>query len=189
MTAMELVWPARDHLGSYLDALNRGWSPDNVRGEFARLEELGLIAADADGFLASLVDRAGAGDPIALPDGTTVPRLPGYRRWMWDGEFCGTIQLRWSASGELPAYCLGHIGYSVVPWKQRQGFATRALALLLVEARQRGLPHVEITTSPANLASQKVILANHGVLIEAFEKLASLGGGPELRYKVDLTGV
>ena len=44
---------------------------------------------------ASLVDREARGTPISLPDGATVPRLPGYALWMWDGEFCGSIGLRW----------------------------------------------------------------------------------------------
>jgi len=39
------------------------------------------------------------------------------------------------------------------------------------------LPYVEITTSPENAGSQKVIRANVGVLVEEFDKLASLGGG------------
>ena len=26
-----------------------------------------------------------------MPDGSFVPRLPGYRRWLWDGKFCGSI--------------------------------------------------------------------------------------------------
>lgn len=39
---MHLVWPARDYLPSYVAALNRGWTPDNVRGDFARLEELAM---------------------------------------------------------------------------------------------------------------------------------------------------
>src|SRR5260370_1107296 len=83
------------------------------------------IAADGDAFLASLVDKEAAGDPITLPDGMTVPRLPGYRRWLWDGEFCGSIGLRWQRGTEaLPPYCLGHIGYAVVPWKQGRGYAT-----------------------------------------------------------------
>src|SRR2546430_6881442 len=30
-----------------------------------------------------------------LPDGSVVPRLPGYRKWIWDGEFCGVIGFRW----------------------------------------------------------------------------------------------
>ena len=74
---MHLVWPAAEHLGSYVDALKRGWSPDNVRGDVARQEELRHIAANPRAFLASLVDREGTGAPITLADGTVVPRLPG----------------------------------------------------------------------------------------------------------------
>ena len=182
---MELVWPAAAHLRSYREALQRGYSPNNLRPQ-VREEELAAIGKDPDAYLRELVNFDGGGRGVKLPDGSLVPRLPGYRKWMWDGEFCGSIQLRWSPSGELPEYCLGHIGYSVVPWKQRRGYATRALGLLLAEARERGLPHVDITTTPANVASQKVILANGGVLVEEFEKLASLGGGPELRYRIAL---
>jgi predicted acetyltransferase len=182
---MELVWPAPAYLRSYCDALQRGWSPNNLRPQVAQ-EELAAIRNDADAYFRQIVNFEGGGAGVKLPDGSVVPRLPGYRKWMWDGEFCGSIQLRWSTTGELPEYCLGHIGYSVVPWKQRRGYATRALAVLLSEARKRALPHVEITTSPENRASQKVILANGGLLIEEFEKLASLGGGSELRYRITL---
>jgi predicted acetyltransferase len=183
--AMKLVWPSSEYLPSYVAALERGWSPDNVRGQAAAQEELTRIAADRDAFLASLVDREGAGDPITLPDGTTVPRLPGYRRWMWDGEFCGSIGFRWQRGTEaLPAHCLGHIGYAVVPWKQRRGYATRALREVLRDAKAEGLRYVDITTAPDNLASQRVIEANGGVLVEQFVAPAALGGMPELRYRV-----
>ena len=95
---------------------------------------------------------------MTLPDGSKVPRLPGYRRWMWDGEFCGSIGFRWQPGHVRPAaYVLGHIGYAVVPWKRRLGYATRALALLLDDARREGLDHVELTTDPDNEPSQKVI--------------------------------
>src|SRR5690349_4671481 len=126
--AMKLVWPAREHLESYVDALKRGWSPDNIRGPIATAEELRRIAEDGDAFLASLVDREAKGPPLTMLDGTKVPRLPGYRKWMWDGEFCGTIGFRWQRGTEaLPPYVLGHIGYAVVPWKQGRGYATAAL--------------------------------------------------------------
>jgi predicted acetyltransferase len=182
-----LVWPSREHLPGYIAALERGWSPDNLRGEAAAREQLAQIAIDADAFLGSLDDREAAGDPIVLPDGTTVPRLPGYQRWLWDGEFCGSIGFRWKpGTEELPPTCLGHIGYSVVPWKRGRGYATRALRELLRDVRAEGLRYVELTTRPDNVASQRVITANGGRFVEEFITPAALGGHAEYRYRVQL---
>jgi predicted acetyltransferase len=184
---MQLVWPAQEHLASYVAALERGWSPDTLRSEVAAREELGKIAADPAAFLAGLVDRDAKGPPITLPDGSTVSRLPGYRRWIWDGELCGSIGFRWQpGTAALPPYCLGHIGYAVVPWKQGKGYATLALGLLLPEARAQGLPYVELTTEPANIASQRVIVANGGVLTERFTTPVQLGEREGLRFRIDL---
>jgi predicted acetyltransferase len=183
---MRLVWPSREYLASYVAALERGWSPNNLRPETAG-EELAEIAKNADAFLARLVERDVTGRQIVLPDGTSVPKLPGYRRWMWDGEFCGSIALRWQpGTNALPPYCLGHIGYSVVPWKQRRGYATRALRELLRDVPAEGLRYVEVTTQPGNVASRRVIERNGGVLVEEFTKLAAYGGGAELRYRIDM---
>jgi predicted acetyltransferase len=186
MTPLELVWPAREHLASYVDALERGWSPNNVNPEAGRAE-LKRIAADADAFLASLVDLEAKGEPIALPDGTTAPRLPGYRRWMWDGEFCGSIGFRWQpGTTALPPHVLGHIGYTVVPWKRRRGYATRALELLVNNVRVEcpGLDYVELTTNVDNTASQRVIEANGGVRIERFTLPAYYGALEDFRYRI-----
>jgi predicted acetyltransferase len=184
---MKLVWPSREYLFSYVAALERGWSPDNVRGRAAAEEQLARIAADPDAFLASLVDTDATGEPITLPDGSVVQRLPGYSRWMWDGDFCGSIGLRWQHGTEaLPPHCLGHIGYAVVPWKQGRGYATRALHEVLREAKAEGLRYVEITTAPENLASQRVIQRNGGVLVEEFVTPLALGGRREVRYRVSL---
>jgi predicted acetyltransferase len=184
---MRLVWPSLDYLPSYAAALAQGWSADNVRGKAAAADELAKIAQDAPAFVAALVDREARGAPITLPDGTQVPRLPGFRKWLWDGEFCGSVALRWqNGTAALPPYCLGHIGYGVVPWKQRRGYATEALRQLLPEARQIGLPYVEITTDPDNVASQRVIEANGGVLVEHFTKPAVFGSAPGLRYRIVL---
>jgi predicted acetyltransferase len=183
-----LVWPSRDHLSSYVDALERGWSPDNMRGPVTAQEELACIASDPDGFLASLVDRQAKGGPFTLLDGTVVPRLPGYRRWLWDGVFCGSMGFRWQPGTEaLPPYCLGHIGYAVVPWKQGRGYATRGLRQMLKDVSREGLlRYVEIVTDPDNEASRRVIEANGGVLYEQFIKPASVGGTPSLRYRIAL---
>ena len=184
---MILVTPSAEHLASYLDALRRGWSPDNMRPEAARLEEMERIAVDPAGFVAAMTDREARGGPVPMPDGSSVPRLPGYRLWMWDGEFCGVIGFRWQPGTHLlPPHCLGHVGYSVVPWKQRQGLATRALRDLLPLAKQEGLRYIHVTTDPENLASQKVIEANGGLLIERFVRPPQFGSTPGLKYSVPL---
>jgi predicted acetyltransferase len=183
---MELVWPSSAYLPSYAEALERGWSPDNLRPE-ARADELDAIRRDPAGFLAAQVDLDGRGPPIVLAGGREVQRLPGYHRWMWDGEFCGAINFRWQpGTAALPPYCLGHIGYGVVPWKQGRGYATRALACILPDARARGLPYVEITTDLANVASQKVIERNGGIVFETFFKPPEFGGAESLRYRIQL---
>ena len=184
---MRLVWPAHEHLPGYIAALERGWSPDNVRGETAAREELTRIAKDADAFLSSMVDREAIGSLITLLDGTRVPRIPGYRRWMWDGEFCGSIGLRWQRGTEaLPPYCLGHIGYAVVPWKRQRGYATQALREVLRDAAVEGLRYVELTTEPDNLVSQRVIETNGGVFVEEFTAPPGLGSKRGLRYRIAL---
>jgi predicted acetyltransferase len=183
---MQLVRPGEPHLPSYVAALGRGWSADNTRPQAAQ-EELALIRADARAFIASLEDREAQAPPVTLPDGSVVKRLPGFRRWLWDGVFCGSIGLRWQqGTTDLPPHCLGHIGYAVVPWKQGLGYAKAALAQLLPEAKTAGLPFVEITTDPENLASQRVILANDGVLIERFTKPPQFGSQPGLRFRIAL---
>ena len=95
---MELVQATRAHLRGYVAALRSGWSADNVRGAAAAEEELTRIEADPDAFLASLYDPDARGPPITMPDGSMVRRIPGYRKWMWDGEFCGSIGLRFGGN-------------------------------------------------------------------------------------------
>ena len=184
---MRLVWPSREHLASYVAALERGWSPDNIRGAEAAREQLEAIAVDPQAFLSSLVVRSPSGEVVTLPDGSKVPRLPGYRRWIWDGELCGSIGFRWQpGTNALPAHILGHVGYAVVPWKQRRGYATLALRQLLPEARAEGLDYIEITTDPDNIASRRVIELNGGVLVEQFSRPAAYGGTPAFRYRIAL---
>lgn len=183
---MILVKPSTEYLAAYVDALQRGWSPDNIRAE-ARLEELVEIEKDADAFLSRCDDPEAKGGRIRLPDGSFVKRLPGFRRWMWDGEFAGSIGFRWQrGTPELPPTCLGHIGYSVVPWKRGRGYAKSALAQMLPEARAQGLPYVEVTTDVDNVASQHVVLANGGVLVERFVKGVQYGNRDGLRFRIDL---
>lgn len=182
---MQLIRPTVSCLHSYVAALGRGWAADRTRGPHALLDELESIRLDPHAFIARFDNRTGGGEPVILPDGTSVPRLPGFTRWMWDGEFVGMIAFRWQpGTPALPPTCLGHVGYSVAPWKRRQGHATAALQMLLPELRPLGLPWIEITTDPENIASQKVIERAGGVLVERFNKPAQLGGTQALRYRI-----
>ncbi len=186
---MELVRPLPEHLPGYLDALRRGWSPNTEHVGFDQAA-IDRVMRDPQRFLELCDDREAAGGPIELPDGTLVARLPRLVRWMWAGEFAGAINLRWQpGTRELPPTCLGHIGYSVVPWMRGRGYATAALAAMLPIAAAEGLPIIDITTDVDNIASQRVVQANGGVLVERFAKLESSGGGEALRFEVDLTGL
>jgi predicted acetyltransferase len=187
LTTVQLVRPASEYLFSYVAALEQGWSPDSSRGPEAAREELARINADPTVFLDSMEDREANGPPITLPDSSVAVRVPGITRWLWDGEFCGSIGLRWQpGTTELPPHCLGHIGYAVVPWKQGLGYAKHGLRLMLAEARAVGLPYVDLTTDPGNIASQRVIAANGGVLVERFTKPPQFGSKPGLRFRISL---
>jgi len=186
--------PTQARLPAYAAALQRGWMPDNVRGLLANQESLAHIARDPTGFLALTDNRQGGGPPVTLADGSQATRLPSLQRWVWDAQdegpegFVGLINLRWNhGHAPLPPHVLGHVGYSLVPWQRQRGHATRALALLLSLARTLGMDHVELSTDPDNIASQKVITANGGVLLGAFDKGPVYGHSTGLRYRIALT--
>jgi len=159
---ISLEVPGLATLPAYAAALATGWSPNTTRDVSA--EQLAALRADPEAFLAALNRRGGG--TVRLGNGVEVPRLPGCERWIWDGEFCGRINLRFMEGTEaLPAFVSGHIGYAVVPWKRRRGYATEALRLMLPLARAEGLSGVEITCDADNEASRRVIVANGGVLL------------------------
>lgn len=184
-----LVVPDVGRLPAYLDALGRGFLPSNIDGAAIARRQADAAVRDAAGFVAGLTDVEAKGAPIAMPDGTTVPRLPGFTRWIVDGDdaFCGLINLRWRPGGDdLPPHVLGHVGYVVAPWRRGRGHARRALALLLPIARDLGLRRIDLSTDRDNHASQAVILANGGVLVGPYVKPAAYGGAEALLYRIAL---
>lgn len=182
---VQLIRPNLDALPSYRSALERGWSPDTL-SDAAIGRELSAIADDPAGFIDLMEDLKAAGGPIILPDGAQVARLPGFRRWLWDGEFAGSFSFRFRPGSEtLPPHCLGHIGYAVPEWKRGRGYAARGLELMLPELGRHGLRYVLIATRPDNLASQKVVIANGGYLVERYVP-AEYELGEIMRWRIDL---
>jgi predicted acetyltransferase/GrpB-like predicted nucleotidyltransferase (UPF0157 family) len=158
---IELVEPSLERLPGYIAALETGWSPNTTR-DVSR-EQLAAIHQDAESFVRDLAQQEGG--TVTLADGTKVPRLPGRTLWIWDGKFCGTINLRFvPGSDALPPYVSGHVGYSVVPWKRNRGYAQQALCLLMPMANGLGLSRVLISCDEDNNASRRVIEANGGIV-------------------------
>ena len=181
MTA--LVIPDLDHLPGYAAAMERGWSPSTTRD--VRGEHLALIAADPAAFVARLVEPEGRG-AAKLPDGSEIALLPGTTRFIWDGGLCGAINLRHRrGTPDLPPQVSGHIGYSVVPWRRREGHGARALALMLPVAAARGLPHVIVTCDTGNVGSRRIIEANGGIFLTEADDTAE-PGLRKLVFRIDL---
>ena len=179
---LRLVPPSLARLAQYEAALAAGWSPDTERD--GSREQLAAVRRDPEAFLAELTRQDGT---ILTAAGRALPRLPSRVLWLDDGAFCGVINLRFvRGSDALPDYVSGHIGYAVVPWKRRHGYATRALALMLPVAREVGLSRVEITCDDDNEASRRVILNNGGVLTGS---RPAPGGKTKLVFRIDLTAI
>lgn len=158
--AISLVEPSLSLLPGYMAALEAGWSPNTTRDVSG--EQLEAIRKDAGKFIRGLMEYEGR--TVTLADGSRVPRLPGRVFWIWDGEFYGSINLRFvSGTLDLPPHVSGHLGYAIVPWKRERGYATQALALLLPVAQHLGLPRVLVTCDVDNVASRRIIEANGGI--------------------------
>jgi predicted acetyltransferase len=176
---LRLVAPSLDALPQYEAALTAGWSPDTERDVSG--EQLAALRRNPHAFLFDLMRQDGT---IMNTSGREVRRLPSRVFWLDDGEFCGIVNLRFLAGSDaLPDYVSGHIGYAVVPWKRRRGYATRALALILPVAREVGLTRVEVTCDEDNEASRRVILANGGVPRGSRKEAA---GKTKLVFTIDL---
>ena len=174
-----LISPSLDKLPGYAAALAAGWSPDTSGDVSAR--QLAAIKLDPAAFLAELTRQDGM---FTQASGRQVPRLPGAVFWLDDGNFCGAINLRYvPGSDHVPDYVSGHIGYTVVPWKRRRGYATRALGLILPVAREVGLRRLEITCDEDNEPSRRVIEKNGGVLTATRPQPE---GTAKLVFRIDL---
>lgn len=95
-----------------------------------------------------------------------------------DDKIIGTICMRHYLTKDLEEFG-GHIGYSIKPSERRKGYAKEALRLIL-ELYKDKYDEILIMCEDDNIASNKTILANGGVLINQIEKFGLM----IKRYKV-----
>lgn len=107
--------------------------------------------------------------------------------WAVDEQgFIGQISLRHHLTDALRRFG-GHIGYAVRPSRRREGHGTAMLRQMLPIARARGLDKVMLTCDTTNVASQKIIQANGGVLEDIIQNESR--PVPTMRWWIDLASI
>jgi predicted acetyltransferase len=117
--------------------------------------------------------------------GTSQPagRVPGtFLVADVGGEIVGRSSIRF-ALNEFLAREGGHIGYAVLPWHRRRGFATEILRQSLVIARAHGVGRVLVICDDDNAGSRVVIETCGGQLESVIE--TNPQEPPKRRYWID----
>jgi predicted acetyltransferase len=140
-------------------------------------DRYGLALDDFDAYLAKVHQIR---DVARVPVGF----VPGTEFWLDDdaGEIVACVRLRFWLTPSLEIEG-GHVGYDVRPSSRGRGFGTAALALVLPEARRRGLARVRVTVDSDSVPSVKIVERNGGVL--SGEAISEKTGKPIKQYWID----
>jgi hypothetical protein len=83
-----IVRPTDEYVPSHVEALERGWTNETVRGSVAIAEELTRIAADPPAFLRGQVDRGARNEPVVCPLEPLLHDCPSSRPRVGGTEGC-----------------------------------------------------------------------------------------------------
>jgi predicted acetyltransferase len=122
----------------------------------------------AEDFVARLLRVDAATDPDAarVPQTTlwaTIAATRAATTGSPQGEVVGQIGLRHRLNARLSEFG-GHIGYTVRPSFRARGFAKEMLRQVLETPTARRIGRILLTCAPDNVASNRTIRANGGVL-------------------------
>lgn len=119
-----------------------------------------------------------------------LSRVPEYRfaiHRRTDGLRVGRIHLRVTVDKEI-AESVGHTGYAVDELHRRNGYATRALRLIVGLARQWNILPLWVLIEPENIASRRAAERAGFILLDVVDTspaAAALGVGPMVyRYRI-----
>jgi predicted acetyltransferase len=143
--------PQLQHLKSYLSFIDemRGLGEKVWHSFFPSTEETDEL------FIARLL-RAETAPLSGLVPETTYWAIE-------DGQVLGRIALRHALNQDLEEFG-GNIGYEVRPSARKRGIATEMLKQILETPKAKQIGRVLLTCAPANLASNRTIQKNGGVL-------------------------
>ena len=103
-----------------------------------------------------------------------------------DNKLVGIIDIRKSLTDFLYNFG-GNVGYSVLPSERRKGYAKEMLRLILPKCKEAQINRVLVTGDKENIASQRTIIANGGILENEVQDKEHLGkSGIIQRYWISL---
>lgn len=104
-----------------------------------------------------------------------------------DNKLIGIIDFRHKLSSDFLLKFGGNIGYSIVIYERKKGYAKKILKLMLDKCKEFGKDKVLLTCDKENIASRKTIIANGGLLENTIEDNVGLSkSGIIERYWIQL---
>jgi predicted acetyltransferase len=168
---MKLVSPSLEYKNSFLKGLKE------LMPESPAPESLQWTIDNFEKYLNSFTNVKDGGN-------VSMGKVPYSEYWLIDkNEYVGTIIIRHEPSGRYENI-KSHVYFHIIPSKRTRGYGSKALELGLKKAEEIGLKELIITCDESNIASQKIIEKNGGILTE---QTTSPDGERMRKYIIKLT--